>query len=266
MKKYKLIKEYPGSPKIGTTLNYTGNGWADNNQIAVFIVESSTFLEFWEEVIEKDYEILSFIGINTIKGTLFTKEQCGHEFEEYLKNSHKTLVTIHSVKRLSDGEIFTIGDRISFISNNPCSEIANIESFYVKNDYLMTQTVSSNIGNYLSTIQKVKQPLFKTEDGVDIFEGDAYHAVNTTFFNKYGSQKAFDKKSPDLIPFWQSNGSVCKYFSIKEKAEEYILMNKPCLSVNDLTTLICITNVYKTTKSYETKLCNSILELAKLKI
>ena len=25
-----------------------------------------------------------------------------------------------------------------------------------------------------------------------------------------------------------------KYFSTKEKAEEYILMNKPCLSINDL--------------------------------
>ena len=29
MTKYKLIKEYPGSPKIGTICKYTGNMWDD---------------------------------------------------------------------------------------------------------------------------------------------------------------------------------------------------------------------------------------------
>lgn len=75
MKKYKLIKEYPGSVALGTIAQ-------PNDLIQHDFFEK--YSEYWEEVIEKDYEI--------IISRVVPKE-------------------ILSVKRLSDGEIFTIGDR-----------------------------------------------------------------------------------------------------------------------------------------------------------
>lgn len=72
----------------------------------------------------KEYEILSFKQ-NTGISDLWTEFNCGwcrnnngkpitnpYEFDEIISNK---LYKIHSVKRLRDGEIFTIGDKVSFI-------------------------------------------------------------------------------------------------------------------------------------------------------
>ena len=48
MKKYKLIKTYPGSPKLGTILTHEELQYCNWN-------------EYYQEVVEKDYEILSLI-------------------------------------------------------------------------------------------------------------------------------------------------------------------------------------------------------------
>ncbi len=44
--KYILKKEYPGSPKLGNIIDNLENDWIEN------------YPEFWQEVVEKDYEIL----------------------------------------------------------------------------------------------------------------------------------------------------------------------------------------------------------------
>ena len=78
--KYKLIRTYPGSLKLNTIIEIhpeQETGYYSEN------------IQFWQEVIEKDYEILATVGDN-----------------DSLKQ------TIYSVKRLSDGEIFTIGDTV----------------------------------------------------------------------------------------------------------------------------------------------------------
>lgn len=49
MKKYKLIKEYPGSPGLGYITS-------SENLIRLY----REYPEFWEEIVEKDYEILSW--------------------------------------------------------------------------------------------------------------------------------------------------------------------------------------------------------------
>ena len=51
--KYILKKEYPGSPKLGNIIDNLENDWIEN------------YPEFWEEVVEKDYEILSYITIES---------------------------------------------------------------------------------------------------------------------------------------------------------------------------------------------------------
>lgn len=72
---------------------------------------------------------------------------------------------------------------------------------------------------------EVKTPLFTTEDGVHIFERDKYYIVFYDFkVQEYNAKQ-------DYIVWSESN---YKKFSTKEKAEEYILLNKPCLSLTEI--------------------------------
>lgn len=230
MKKYKLIKEYPGSPKLGIEIT----------QLECDSIEC--YPEFWEEVVEKDYEILSFnMSIRQQKLANLQKDGSylhtellstvgGTSLKFMLENK---IYDIHSVKRLSDGEIFTVGDNTKY---------GCIDGFYIKNDYLLVTTVLESIGRYLKDIQRIKKPLFTTEDGVDIFEGDSYWKVSNNF-NKSGVRLA--KQT------FRGNASNCtsKYFKTLKSAEEYILMNKPCLSINDVT---------NTLANYSTNLINNL--------
>lgn len=195
MKKYKLIKKYPGSPELGTEATIETHGGFILNQP-----------EFWEKVVEKDYEILSLIEDKFIY-------LCDKYSKDYIHQLFNTIgVNIHSVKRLSDGEIFTIGDYVEIIkSTNPCCEKGTIEDF---NFWLY------NINN----LKKVKQKLFTTEDGVDIYEDDYSYGVHNSKF--------------DIVKIKHTStvyvGDNFIEFSTKEKAEEYVLMNKPCLSINNV--------------------------------
>lgn len=83
---------------------------------------------------------------------------------------------------------------------------------------------------------KQDQLLFTTEDGVDIFKGDKYYYV-TLLFNI--------EENHAFAGYYPANK-----FSTKKKAEEYVLMNKPCLSINDVNVLknIVFANWDKTLK------------------
>jgi hypothetical protein len=208
MKKYRLIKLYPGSPTLGSI-------WTGRQSL-------SKYPEFWEEVIEKDYEILTFTH-NTSDGVVkVSKTDLALTVEEFLKNK---CWKIHSVKRLSDGEVFTIGDHIRLIK----------QSCYFKIESLEINGNSITINKYLNTIDcytKYKQPLFTTEDGIDVFEGDKPWVAclnnddDEHIYQWRGQTTGFLKGDSPI--------NTLKIFSTKKAAEEYILMNKPCLSINDL--------------------------------
>jgi uncharacterized protein involved in tolerance to divalent cations len=117
MKKYKLIKEYPGSPEVGTIVSFYDSLqsyiYLDSTITTRFI--SSSLIEknpeFWEEIIEKDYEILEIFIPKTKQILSWEKDVCFDTFwkskkcwlEYHLGKEPKS--KIHSVKRLSDGEI-----------------------------------------------------------------------------------------------------------------------------------------------------------------
>lgn len=225
MDKYKLIKEYPGSPKLGLIIdNYVYTKGAETINI-------KNEKEFWEEIIEKDYKILSYKGI------------CGDIYELQSSGLYKQNNTInhivdfkryfiHSIKRLSDDEIFTIGDNIKGWVGD--EEGFKINYIYLSNEdlcfatYLKNDSLMSGRSCYLSKNYpiKIKAPLFTTEDGVDIFEGDQVYTVTNL----------------QLIPlkWWKSYGNQGtpldgnKYYASKEKAEKYILYNKPILSLENV--------------------------------
>ena len=117
MKKFKLISTYPGSPKLGTILSPKID--VENTNTNNYYWEGSwfnptNFTEFWEEVIAPDYEVIQVLYATEIR-TLFDGEYklfldgIGFDLEYLLNNNGR----IHSVKRLSDGEVFTVGDRVS---------------------------------------------------------------------------------------------------------------------------------------------------------
>jgi len=257
MKTYKLKKWYPSLPKdweVGMEVSRWGR--AVNN---IFSPRSSKYknyyvsfdeinnFEFWEEVIEypigtnmgvvieeiveKDYEILSFVRNESsliYKGTIFMKDE-NNKYNSSYKYSGLTLehclkggFDIHSIKRLSDGEVFTVGDKIigTYSTKERTHGYVTIQKIYLKNGILHISIdagfIDSSLCNGFEKINHFKQPLFTTEDGVDIFEGDKVHTVTPNFNLGLSGELKYK--------------SVMKCFSTKEKAEEYVLMNKPSLT------------------------------------
>ena len=237
MRKFKLIKEYPGSPELDTIEEVEDNfGHKMMGTCGRYLYNISTSPEFWEEVVEKDYEILSFTD-NAKVPRIDTKRENGLFGISIGANYQKTGLyeerlygtkcwNIHSVKRLSDGEIFTIGDKIIC----PNKKIQPIEYIIVSNNEIWLGIVNKYEAggpHQLSHINKAFI-LFKTEDGVEIYKGDSAYIV---WLDRKHQASHLNSDKPTNIYAIIDN---VKYFSTKEKAEEYVLMNKPCLSINDI--------------------------------
>lgn len=278
MSVFKLIKEYPNSPKIGyITVNPQGfhgvihcsnhpeyweeiikypigtrvfnsatnciytkkeDGWyrpgektayTDNN-----ISKSKHISIISEEVVEKNYEILSFKGVLTgmiyhlTDNKLYKPHSgAGCSLKEALVSDSD--LNIYSVKRLSDGEIFTIGDNIKH-KNNVTYPVGIITCLHIVSSVIFV-TINDRIKGFdtnISLVEQYKQqPLFTTEDDVDIYNLNRvwYLRQNNLIINEIY----------DVLATNKSKDTNHLYFSTKEAAEEYILMNKPCLSIKEIT-------------------------------
>ena len=69
---------------------------------------------------------------------------------------------------------------------------------------------------------KQPKPSFTTADGVDIFLHDSFYYVGKKFYI------VKDYAKPN-VPY-----NLLRAFYTKEHAEQYVIDNKPCLSLNDL--------------------------------
>jgi len=151
----------------------------------------------WEKVVEKEYKII--------------------ERRANINPPHP----IHKVQRLSDGELFSIGDIIEHGNSHKRYIITYIEPSYfglIKiycKEYFERGYRTSFIG--LSGIQKVESPILTTEGGKEFFEGDECWVVNDNFDLLYTSFITKDHKKQGKV----------RAFSTREVAEEYILHNKP---------------------------------------
>ena len=203
MKTYRLIKTYPGSPKLGTILTHEELQYCNWN-------------EYYQEVVEKDYEILSLIEGKVIY-------PCDKYSKDFINQLFNTLgINIHSVKR-NDGEIFTIGDKVIGYNNS----ITKIKTIDLVGEVSLNIGTDKHEGFSLNSLKKAKQPLFTTEDGVDIFEGDKYYPVNKTYW-------IVNEPENTCKINYETYHKNTNNFSTKEKAEEYILMNKPVLSLKEI--------------------------------
>lgn len=233
--KYKLKQIYPGSPKLGTIAKKDNkspsyyNFKNEDEKECLHYSEIESYPKFWELVVEKDYEILELSLKRSEKPQIINIFDRSDEYIISLLNCNGN--SIHSIKRLSDGEIFTIGDKI--IYNEIVPTKLKIKSFQIFNNELLVHKDCTMNTNKLYEIQHIKQPLFTTEDGVDIFENDTIHGVSNDWkvFSHFTNLQ-------NKIKSW----GIKPIFSTKEKAEEYILLNKPCLSYNEVLKAVSIKN------------------------
>lgn len=207
--------------------------------------------EYWKEIISKDYEILSFRSkklsyyipriqkdgtyldcpINSQEGNGASLEWMLNEREYY----------IESVKRLSDGEVFCLGD-ICFPTSTPSNKLPISEIWFTLSGDLRLS--SDNYTMSIGGLTKYEEPkvLFTTADGVNIFKNQPYYGVYTKTFQLEYLEEGIDYELSN-----DDFDETYITFSTKEKAQEYILMNKPVLSLNDLLNNWSITVVDRAT-------------------
>ena len=213
MKQYKLLKWYPSCSdfisegEIVKLVKHDYTTIRDKHCKIFNKKEVENNPEYWEEVIEKDYEILSFSVLNS--GKIITIIELALDVSFYLNDSR---YNIHSVKRLSDGEVFTVGDKIAHYAEYVKGEFSTrnytLEKIYFIKENRLAFYVGRGLNLSINNIQKVKKPLFTTDFEVTDWEDD-----KETFLQ---------------------HGDGKKYFSTKEAAEEHINFRKPYLSNKDV--------------------------------
>jgi len=259
----------------GSTMTYKDGCMKIEN----LVIEGEPNLNYWEEVLDKEWEILSlscngiilhYEGETCVKRTDKIKASYTYDKKDILGRNG---TFIHSVKRLLDGEVFTIGDNVKNANHT-----SNILEIFIKDDKLLYSTKFTNCANILTNCNKIKQPLFITEDGYDIFEGDSVYILNFEYkvvtyipfcpnlplldnyrvfknldnLNKYTSYTTAEGniiREGQVFYIYNNVKFKCeetsyghfknekydgKRFKTKEEVEQIILMNKPCLSLNDL--------------------------------
>jgi len=178
-----------------------------------------------------DWEIVSFRGANKtythddiwkLNGRQYSLDRHKNSFELhamlYGKNSVEDgKLEIYEVRRISDGEVFKVGDDTKWgkINKFNLSQWSNQITAYFEFGDVCTEI-------YLSDLEKVKPklPLFKDELGNNLFEGEIVFTahleagLNTAFISRHGTKE-------------NANDCGYKWFKCKDDAENWLLENKP---------------------------------------
>lgn len=170
-----------------------------------------------------DWEILCFIWMGEAyklkDETYFDMNMNIASLSFLLQEVGWNKATIHSVKRLSDGEVFTVGDETNW---------GKIKGFDIHNGDIRVLYNAIGDWQFLQSLTKVKPkvPLFTTEDGCEMytgFDGFIYWVNTKIWFQGHCYIESVE------------HDSTIKYFSTEEKAKEWLLLNKPIeVSYKDL--------------------------------
>lgn len=189
MKKFKLIKIYPKSPELGSVVRIESDRsgaklYCPNDKI----LRNASFGTYW--VTEPKYS------------------EFWEEIIEYVKcvKSVSGAYTLNKIYKV-DGD---------FVLSNNNLKITNLTFHNKQNNN--SQFISSTKEDF-DLQNKPKIALYKTEDGIDIYENTNFYWVNTSA-NQYNLNKA----NSNIKYYFQP---CHKLFLTKEKAEEYIKNNKP---------------------------------------
>lgn len=178
-----------------------------------------------EEVKEKDYEILSLSFKRSERPEIRSVQ--GYN-DDYIETLLKCDNTIHSVKRLSTGEIFTVEDKVNFVHSGN-TKYFTISGFTIHNNdeirFVFKEIQGLEFPFYCMTdLKHYKEPILITEDGKELFVGDEYAYVLSNFTVCSGRILTENFGKSEFI----------KYFSNWELASGYAEDNKPRFSRKEL--------------------------------
>lgn len=194
----------------------------------------------------KQYEILAFKTTNykkiwnRISNDLYSIKSVSFTLKECLEGTYSLedkYLEIYKIVRLSDNQIFSIGDKIiSKVWNyyNFDHKPLTIEAIDIIDNTLRFK-LSNNTSILLKNTKNIAykgfiKPLFTTEDGVDVFNDIPVYCLLKSDLSPWRN----------LEPWFKTDGihEGWLYFSTKEKAQEYIDLNKPKLSINDVLEIV----------------------------
>lgn len=210
------------------------------------VIKSGTFVldlgcepskDFWEEIVEPEYTVLSFKSVH--HECIFNLNEAGL----YSTDSDKTgfnnvtpwmlfkivdsgYYIIYSIKRNSDGAIFTVGDKYKHVDSG--NKLHTIGSIWIlaNNDIYFSDTLGKKYNTLLQNVIPIKS-LMTTSDGVDLYEGDTFFFIDIYWGINPISANVYRASSTWIHPI----------FSTQKAAENYVKMNKPCISLSDVLNL-----------------------------
>ncbi len=138
--------------------------------------------------------------------------------------------TIHSVRRLSDGETLNVLDWVKTTGSSK----RQITGFSIVENGLLIHFNNGSLnivpgGPSLAKIEKLSAPILVTHDGEEVYDWKDFHPAIVF--------PDFDIKANASEDYWieaKAGYPESKLFSTREAAEEYILNHKPLLSLNDV--------------------------------
>lgn len=201
---YRLIKEYPGSYKVGYVLKAlnryeAGKYWINNNWF-----NPEEFPEYWE-IVKDEIKVGDYIWRIWPSGKKTLGIACG--FSDYKCDYKNTLLSFTHFWSLEN-----------YSSEGGVRKNEGYGKGDDEDDYKYELATDSEINKYLESIK----PIFTTEDGVEMFEGNKYYAVYSTWLCDAFNVSKF------------SPLSHTKNFSSRELANKYISENKPQFSKKDM--------------------------------
>jgi len=194
--------------------------WAgDNTRYSISQVNSLFKSGTWTIYKEKEFEILEYISKQGLK------IDTGDEIFDVISKFGNKDWNIYQVKRLSDGIVFNVGDKVywEWIS---CGnhKYLTISEFYLLNEELRFKVKEIgdkdfNFNLTYHTLKYYKQPLFLDELGNEVFKGDTFYFVNPMFWDLERGKAQYGDLRTEM-----------HHFKNKVDAEKYIIDNKPTFS------------------------------------
>lgn len=168
----------------------------------------------WEEVAQ-EYEIIEYVDK---KGNGYGN---GNPIFTTIGDGK---IHILSIKRLSDNTVFSL---IDTVRRTPSKEAMIIEKIIIddKDDVRFIQGKEGDedyCDVLMKYVEKVKEPLHTTEDGVNLFGGESVYGVTSTLDLTYCSS------------FREHDSKHLKVFAEKDKAKRFVKENKKQFSLNDI--------------------------------
>lgn len=218
-KKYKLLKEYPALPnnykKGDIVTKVSGQPFYNKSKESLKRIPKDHvegFPEYWKRV-DNTFEIVEMKF--TPRDEIYKVE--GNKV--IAPNKHLPKVDllrlynqweIYSIKRMGDGEIFTIGDTVND-TQSPFS--GKIKTFAWKGEHKVTYRLSGSHGFHVNLQNAEHLYYIETEDGEVKYEGDRCYFVKI-IGDKYIKGTKMNLNS-------EEDYSNYKFFAHKESRDDY---------------------------------------------